>query len=131
MAQPPGRLTSALPNLAVSGQSVRIEARIVRTSSYGAVVSETLPAFRITASPSRRTLTPIPSRSFSIVRTSAKSGTFRSTRSSAVKGGAEDGKHGVLGAGGADFADQAAAAADTEFLHESDSGVGCAESRIV
>ncbi len=36
MAQPPGSDTSAWPKRATSGPSTRIEARIVRTRSYGA-----------------------------------------------------------------------------------------------
>ena len=76
MAQPPGRLTSALPKRAASGQSVSTEARIVFTSSYGAFVLVTLPALSVTSVPDRVTLTPMPSRSLSIVRTSARSGTL-------------------------------------------------------
>src|SRR4051812_8501087 len=77
MAQPPGNETSALPKRARSGPSTRIEARIVRTSSYGATCSRIVPASTSTRILSSIvTLTPMRPSSSIMVVTSCKCGTL-------------------------------------------------------
>src|SRR5437764_1466543 len=79
MAQPPGSDTLALPQRASSGPRTRTEARIVFTSSYGAVGSEMLRACRTTCpSLPRSTSTPMRASSFAMVETSIRRGTRRS-----------------------------------------------------
>src|SRR6185436_15448335 len=77
MAQPPGNDTSALPKRASSGPSTRIEARIVRTSSYGATCSRIVPASTSTRILSSIvTLTPMRPSSSIMVVTSCRCGTL-------------------------------------------------------
>src|SRR3990172_782692 len=79
IAQPPGSETFARPQRASSGPSTSTEARMVFTSSYGAVGSFTSAA-RSTMAPSagRSTATPICERSLAIVETSISRGTLPS-----------------------------------------------------
>src|SRR5712691_9530393 len=82
MAQPPGSDTLARPQRASSGPSTSTEARMVFTSSYGAVGSS-IPAARSVNCPSagRWTSTPIWRRSLPIVEMSTRRGTLvRATR---------------------------------------------------
>src|SRR5574343_1177501 len=86
MAQPPGSDTSAWPNLANSGPSTRIEARMVLTSSYGATVRFMLRGSlcRVWLSSTVILAPSAPSR-LMVVVTSCRCGTFDSVTGSSAR----------------------------------------------
>jgi hypothetical protein len=91
IAQPPGSDTVASPIRASSGPSTRIEARILRTMSYGAVVEVIPSAFSVITRPNSSPFTPFtmvdtPSMLSRCMKlsTSARRGRFLSSRISSV-----------------------------------------------